>query len=131
MVKITPRKIFTYPIKKSLSSPDFFIPSLGGKIFLYFFNAIWKTLACFTIPPRGGEITSKYLSVWLWTVTHFNTPENQISVKLLLVIGNGFLISTWKYWISKNESILRTTAWKLYWLLFYPKLSVGVSLCFS
>ena len=42
---------------------------------------------------------------------------------MLLDIRNGFLISTWKYWIwiSKNETILRSTGWKGFWLLFYPK----------
>ena len=47
-------------------------------------------------------------------MTHFNTPKNEMSLKVLLVIGNGFLIPIWKYeiWISKNDSILRTTVWK-------------------
>ena len=71
--------------------------------------------------------------VWQWTETQFNTPKNEISLKFLLVIRNWFWISTWKYriWISKNASILRITAWKGCWLLFYPKLCVGVSLCFT
>ena len=53
-----------------------------------------------------------------------------MSFKVLLVIGNGFLISTWKYriCISKNESILRTTARKGCWLCFYPKLCRRVTL---
>ena len=98
-----------------------------------FLPYIWKALACFTFPTRGVEITSKYFLVWLWTATKFNTPKNEMSLKVLFVIGNGFLMSTWKYriWISKNESILKITAWRGRWLLFYPKLCVGVSLCFS
>ena len=129
---------------KKFSLPDEKIPALT-KIFHppspfwqerflpYPFNAIWKTLAYFTFPTRGVEIISKYFLVWLWTATQFNTPKNEMSLKVLLVIGNWFLIFTWKYriWISKNESILRITAWKGCWLLFYPKLCVGVSLCFT
>ena len=74
----------------------------------------WKTLACFTFQSRVVEIISTYFSVWLWTVTQLNTPKNEMPLKVLLVIGNGLLIPTWKYWIwiSKNEIILRTTAWK-------------------
>ena len=109
------------------------IPPSPTSILPYPFNDIWKALACFTFPTRGVEITSKYFLVWLWNTTKFNTPKNEMSLKVLFVIGNGFLMSTWKYriWISKNGSILKITAWRGCWLLFYPKLCVGVSLCFS
>ena len=98
-------------MKKSLPSPKFHIPLLhwDRRFLPYPFNAIWKTLACFTFPSQGLEINSTYFSVWLWTVTQFNTPKIEIYLKVLWVTGNGFLISTWKYWIwiSKNETILR------------------------
>ena len=57
---------------------------------------------------------STHFSIWLWTMTQFNTPKGVMFLKVLLVIGNGFLIPTWKYWIwiSRNESILRTTPCK-------------------
>ena len=108
-------------------------PHRQGRLLLYPFNAIWKTLARFTFPTRSVEIISKYFLVWLWTATQFNTTKNEMSLKMLLVIWNGFLISKRKYriWISKNESIIRITAWKGCWLLFYPKLCVDVSLCFT
>ena len=95
---------------------------LGGEISPYPFNAVWKTLACFTFPSWGVETTSTYFLVWLWTVTQFNSPKNEMSLKCRRE-------RIW-IWISKNESILRTTAWKGCWLLFYPKLCVGVLLCF-
>ena len=55
--------------------------------------------------PLQNNISQFDYELWL---------KNKMSLKVLLVIGNGFLIPTWKYWIwiSKNESILRTTAWK-------------------
>ena len=104
------------------SSPDVKVP-LFIKIFHslpgrgdspYPFNAIWKNLACFTYQSRGVEIISTHFSVWLRTVTQFNISKSEISLKVLLFIGNGFLIPTWKYWIliSKNESILRTNKCK-------------------
>ena len=94
-----------------------------GKFPTYPFNAIWKTLVCLTFLSWGVEIISTYFSVWLWTVTQFNTHQNEMPLKVLLIIGNGFLISMWKYsiWISKNESIFRTTAWRVCWLLFCSK----------
>ena len=62
----------------------------------------------FTYQSRGVEIISTYFSVWLWTVTQFNTSKIEMPLKVLFVIGNGFLITTWKYWIwiSKNKRIL-------------------------
>ena len=129
MVKIIPQQILTTQWKKPLHSPKCSIPPFhwDGRFLPYPFNANWKTLACFNFLSRGVEIVSTYFSVWLWTVTLFNTPKSEMSLKVLLIIANGILISTWKcwIWISKNESILRTTAWKGCWLLFYPKLSVG------
>ena len=105
MVKITLRQIFITRRKS---------PSLHQNFSFLPCNVIWKNLACFAFPSRAVEIISTHFSVWLWTVTHFNTPKNEMFLKVLLVIGNGFLIPTWKYWIwiSKNESILRTTAGK-------------------
>ena len=101
-------------MKKSLPSSKFPILPLGREISPYPSNAIWKTLTCFTFQSRRVEIISAHFSVWLWNVTQFNTSKNEMSLKVLLVIGNGFLIPTWKYWIwiSKNESILRISAWK-------------------
>ena len=80
----------------------------------YPFNTIWKNLACFTYQSRGVEIISTHFSVWLRTVTQFNISKYEISLKVLLFIGNGFLIPTWKYWIliSTNESIPRTNKFK-------------------
>ena len=107
MVKIIARRIFTTQSKSHSLHQNFPFPPYPS-------NAIWKTLACFTFQSQSLKIISTYFSVWLWTVTQFNTPKNEMSLKVLLVIGNGFLIPTWKYWIwiSKNESILRISAWK-------------------
>ena len=106
-MKIIARRIFTTQSKSHSLHQNFPFPPYPS-------NAIWKTLACFTFQSQSLKIISTYFSVWLWTVTQFNTPKNEMSLKVLLVIGNGFLIPTWKYWIwiSKNESILRTIAWK-------------------
>ena len=73
-----------------------------------------RILACFIFQSRGVKTISTYFSVWLWTVTHFNTPKIEMSLKALLVIENGFLLPMWKYWIwiSKNEGIPETTSWK-------------------
>ena len=46
---------FHHPIKKSLPSPKFPIPLLGG-YFPYLSNAVWKTLAFFTFQSRGVKI---------------------------------------------------------------------------
>ena len=125
MVKVTPQQIFTTRWKIPYPHQD--LPnhsSLGREIFsptpFMLFGKPWLTF-----PLRGVEIISTYFSIWLWISTQFNTPKNEMSLKVLLVVGNGFLISTWKYWITKNDSILRTTAWKGCWLLFYPKSCVG------
>ena len=101
-------------VKKSLPSPKSPIPSLGVEVLSYPSNVVCKTLACFTFESRGIEIVSAHFSVWLENVTQFNTPKNEMSLKMLLVIENGLLIPTWKYWIwsSKNETIIRNTAWK-------------------
>ena len=133
MAEITPLRIFTTRWKNPYPHQNFPSPQLGGVISPYLFNAIWKALACFTWPSRGVEMISTYFSVWLWIATQFSTPKTVMSLKVFLLIENGFLISTWKYWIwiSKNKSILRITAWKGCWLLFYPKFCVGVLLCFS
>ena len=106
-MKIIARRIFTTQSKSHSLHQNFPFPPYPS-------NAIWKTLACFTFQSQGVEIISTHFSVWLWSVTQFNTPKNEMSLKVLLVIGNGFLIPTWKYWIwiSKKESILRATAWK-------------------
>ena len=135
MVKIIPQQILTTRWKKPLHSPK--CPILpfhwDGRFLPYPFNATWKTLTCFNFPSRGVKIGEKYVptyfSVWLWIVTLFNTPKSEMSLKVLMFIGNRILISTWKcwIWISKNESILRTTAWKGCWLLFYPKLCEIIS----
>ena len=114
MVKITLRQIFITRRKSPSLHQNFPFPRWEGRFLPYPWNVIWKNLACFAFPSRGVEIISTYFSGWLWTVTHFNTPKNEIFLKVFLVIGNGFLIPTWKYWIwiSNNESILRTTAGK-------------------
>ena len=114
MVKITPKQIFSTQWKSSSLHQNPPFPRWQGRFPPYPSNAIWKTLACFTFQSQGVEIISTHFSVWLWTVTQFNTSKNEMSLKLLLVIGNEFLIYKWKYWIwiSKNESILRTNKCK-------------------
>ena len=120
MVKITPRQIFITRWKSPSLHQNFPFPLLAEEIspppptYLYPSDTIWKTLACFTYQSRGVEIISTHFSVWLRTVTQFNISKSEISLKVLLFIGNGFLIPTWKYWIliSKNESILRTNKCK-------------------
>ena len=61
-------------------------PTGMGRFLPYPFNAIWKTLSCFTSPKWGVEIISKYFIVWLWTATQHNTSKNEMSLKVLLVI---------------------------------------------
>ena len=91
-------------------------------------------LSCimFHLPVIRRRNNSEYFSVWLWTVTRFNTPKNEMSFKVLLVIENGFFRATLEYWIwiSKNSSIFRIPAWNECWLLFYLKLRESGSLCF-
>ena len=114
MVKITLRQIFTTRWKSSSFLQNFPFPSWEGRFPAYSSNAILKNLACFTYQPQGVEIISTHFSVWLRTVTQFNISKYEISLKVLLFIGNGFLIPTWKYWIliSTNESIPRTNKFK-------------------
>ena len=114
MVKITPKQIFSTQWKSSSLHQNLPFPRWQGRFPPYPSNAIWKALACFTFQSQGVEIISTHFSVWLWSVTQFNTPKNEMSLKVLLVKGNGFSIPTWKFWIwiSKNESIIRTTVWK-------------------
>ena len=81
IVKITPQQIFI----NQFSS--------------YLLNYIWKNMTCFIFPPQVVETTSTDFSVWLWTVTQFNTHKNELPLKMLLVLGNRLLISTWRYWI--------------------------------
>ena len=115
MVKITPRQIFITQWKSPSLQQNFPFPPLGRQIAPYPSNAILEnSFACFTFQSTVVEIISTYFSVCLWTVIQLNTPKNEMPLMVLLVIGNGLLIPTWKYWIwiSKNEIILRTTAWK-------------------
>ena len=115
MVQIIPQQIF------------------NNQFSAYLLNDIWKNMTCFIFHSQVVETISTDLSVWLWTVTQFNTHKNELFLKMLLVIENRLLITTWKYWIwiSKNELSLSTTAWKGCWSLFYPKLCVDISLYFS
>ena len=105
---------FHHPMKKELLSSKFPFPRWEGRLLPYPYNAIWQKLECFIYQSRGVEIISSYSSVWLSTVTQFNTSKNERSLKVLFVIGNRFLMPTWKYWIwiSKNERILRTNKCK-------------------
>ena len=114
MVKFTSTKIFNTQWKSPFRHQNFVFSRWEGRFPPYPSIAIWKTVVCFAYQSRGVEIISTHFSVWLWTVTQFNTLKNELSLKVLLVIWNGFLIPTWKYsiWISKNESILRTTVLK-------------------
>ena len=59
---------------KKVSPPDEKIPTLTeishlsfrhwqGRFLPYPFNAIWKTLACFTFPTQGVEMIYKYFLV--------------------------------------------------------------------
>ena len=114
MVKITHRQIFTTRWKSPSLHQNFPFPRWEERFPPYSANAFRKILVCFTYRSRGVEIISTHFRVWLWTVTQFNISKNEMSLKVLLVIGNGFLIPTWKYWIliSKNESILRTNKCK-------------------
>ena len=105
MVKITPRQIFTTWWKSSSLYQNFPLPHWEGRFRHYPSNAIWKTLTCLTFQSRGVEIISAHFSVWLWTVTQFHTSENEMSLMVLLVIGNGFLIPTWKYWIWISKKV--------------------------
>ena len=132
VVKITSRQILTTRWK-TLSPHQNFPSSHWQDRFpstpLMLFGKPWHILPF----HHKGRNNFTYFSVRLQTVTLFNTPKNEMSLNELLVKVNGFLISTWKYWIwiSKNENVLSTKAWKGCWLLFYPKFCVGVSLNFS
>ena len=114
MVKITPRQIFTTRRKSPSLRQDFPFPRWEEKFSIYPASAVCKILSCFTYRSGDVEIIFTHFSVWLWTVTQFNTSKNEMSLKVLLVIGNEVLIATWKYWIwiSRNESILRTNKCK-------------------
>ena len=102
-------KSFTTQLKNSYPQQNFppLSPHWEGRFLPYTFNAIWKTLTCFTFPKRGVEIISKYLIFWLWSAIQFNTSKNEMSLKVLLVIWNGFLISTeYEFWRMKVFSRL-------------------------
>ena len=114
MVKITWRK-------SSSLHQNFPFPCWEGRFIPYPCNVIWKTLASFTFQSRGIEIVSTHFSVWLWNMTHFNTPKNEMNFIVLLVIENGFLIPTWKYWnwTFKEWNLSHDYSLKGCWLLFY------------
>ena len=78
MVKIIARRILTTQSKSHSLHQNFPFPPCPS-------NAIWKTLACFTFQSRGVEIISTQLSVWLWTVTQFNTPKNEMTLMLIFL----------------------------------------------
>ena len=78
MVKIIARRIFTTQSKSHSLHQNFPFPPYPS-------NAIWKTLACFTFQSRGVEIISTQLSVWLWTVTQFNTPKNEMTLMVIFL----------------------------------------------
>ena len=129
MVQITPQKIFTtrwnndYPHQNFLTHPS---PHWDGRFLPYTPLKMFEKPSCFNFPLKGVEIiTYFWFDLYFFLDLKFDTYVSLL--KMLLVIGNGLLISRWKYWIwiSKNESILRTTVWKGYWLLFYPKLCVS------
>ena len=136
MVKITPQQIFTTQWKNSYPHQNFqyntpppsFLPTGTGDFSpspLMLFGKPWH------VSPF--HITSIYLSVSLWIATQFNTPKNEMPLKVLLVIGNGFLISAvkiinlnfkeWKY--SQDYSLMRALSTLL------SKIVYGLSLCFN
>ena len=95
-------------MKKSLPSTKFSTPvtPLGwGDFSPTPLMLFWKTS-----PKRGVEIISKYFIVRLWTATQLNTSKNEMSLKVLLVIWDGFLISPgnteYEFWRMKVFSIL-------------------------
>ena len=103
------------------------------KINSYKFFACWgcnckKLFSENPITSAGLEYTFFFSSI---LVLKINTTNNEMFLKVLLIIGNRFFISAWKYWIwiSKSESIFSVPVWKGCWLLYYQKLCVGVSLC--
>ena len=132
MVQITPRRIFTTLWKSPTFHQNSPFPNWEGRFPHNYSNAIWRTVACFTFQSRSVEIIFTHFSVWLWTVTQFNIPKNELSLNVLLVIGNGLLIPTLKYWLWIKESkYSQGFNLRECWLLFYSKLCVGVPLGFS
>ena len=79
-------------------------PHRQGRLLLYPFNAIWKTLACFTFSTRSVEIISKYFLVWLWTATQFNTSKNEMA----------FGHIEWVFNIQEEIPNLNLKEWKYY-----------------
>ena len=99
MLSVALKKV-SPPDKKIPVSPKFPIPSpphWQGRFLLYPFNAIWKTLVCFTSPTRGVEIISKYFLVWLWTATQFNTFGHRELVFNIHVEIPNLKFKEWKY----------------------------------
>ena len=132
MVKITLRQIFTTRRKSPSFRQDFPFPRWEEKFSIYPASAVCEILSCFTYRSGDVEIIFTHFSVWLWTVTQFNIPQNELSLNVLLVIGNGLLIPTLKYWLWIKESkYFQGFNLRECWLLFYPKLCVGVPLGFS
>ena len=111
MAKITPRQIFTTQWISLFLHQNFSFTRWEGRFRpapsspLPFLLLSGKLCHVFTYQSRGVEIISTDFSAWLWTATQFNISKNEMSLRVLLVIGNGVLIPTWKYCISvwKNE----------------------------
>ena len=136
MVRITPRQIFKTRWK-SPSHHQFPIPLLGGEMppplsplpLEYYL----ETLACLTFQSQLVELISTHFSVWLWTVTQFNTRKNEKWKK------GAFRHREWVFNTHMKILNLNFKEWKCSqdyslkgcWLVFYPNLCVGISLGFS
>ena len=97
MVRITRWHILTTRWKSLSLHQNFPFPRSERRFSSYPSNPIWRTLAYFTFHSWSVETNSTHFSVRLWTVTQFNAPKNEMSLKVLLVIWN------WKYPRQNNE----------------------------
>ena len=104
-VKITPWQIFTTRWKSHLLYQLFPFPLWG------------------IFPPTSlmlfGKLLHFYLSITRWRKNFYTFLQFHCELGFSLTLPKikcpwRFFIHTWKYWIwiSKNESILSTTAWK-------------------
>ena len=102
-IKITPRQILTIQWKNLSTKISHPPHTWGGDSHLSF--------SCYLEHPSIFHLSimicrnsfSIFLSLTdLWL--KFNTTNNEMSLKMLLIIRNGFLVPMWKYWISISKN---------------------------
>ena len=97
IVKITPQQIFPTRWKNTSPHQNFPFPLTGRRDFpptsLMLFGTPWH------VSPFHHEVKKwiPHISQFVCEMWLVNTPKNEMSLTVLSVIGNGFLMSTWKY----------------------------------